>query len=95
VVTPADLPYNEDSGHVHFFTRRRLLALAREGGLELVGGTGLSWLSGPYTNHLFSPLQSFCALNARSADFLSLFMLSGWFCEFGHLRRPAAGTPPP
>ncbi len=95
VVTPADLPYNEDSGHVHFYTRRRLLALAGEAGLELVGGTGLSWLSGPYTNYLFAPLRSLCDLNARSADFLPLFMLSAWFFEFGHPGRTAAQTPPP
>jgi hypothetical protein len=94
-VTPADLPYNEDSGHVHFYTRRRLLALAGQAGLGLVRGSGLSWLSGPYTNYLFAPGRRFCDLNTRLADFLPPFMLSAWFFELGHLRRTAARTPPP
>jgi SAM-dependent methyltransferase len=95
VVTPGDLPYNEDSGHVQFYTRSRLLALARGAGLELVRGTGLSWLSGPYTNYLFAPVHRFCDLNARLADFLPPFMLSAWFFEFGHARPTPAGMPQP
>jgi SAM-dependent methyltransferase len=94
VVTPGDLPYNEDSGHVPFYTRSRLLALARGVGLDLVRETGLCWLSGPYTNYLFAPARRFCDLNARVADFLPLFTLSAWFFEFGHARPTPGGTPP-
>ncbi|HKC13111.1 MAG TPA: methyltransferase domain-containing protein [Vicinamibacteria bacterium] len=93
VVTPGDLPYNEDSGHVQFYTRSRLLALARRAGLDVVGATGLSWLSGPYTNYLFAPVRRFCDLNARLADLLPPFMLSAWFFEFGHARPTPAGMP--
>jgi SAM-dependent methyltransferase len=95
VVTPGDLPYNEDSGHVQFYTRSRLLALARGAGLDLVRGTGLSWLSGPYTNYLFAPVRRFCDLNARLADFLPPFMLSAWFFEFGHAGPTPPGMPQP
>jgi hypothetical protein len=94
VVAPADLPYNEDSGHVQFYTRSRLLALARGARLELVCGTGLSWLSGPYTNCLFAPVRRFCDLNAHLADLLPLFMLSAWFFEFGHARLTTVEMPP-
>jgi SAM-dependent methyltransferase len=95
VVTPGDVPYNEDSGHVQFYTRGRFLALARGAGLDLVRGTGVSWLSGPYTNYLFAPVRRFCDLNARLADFLPPFMLSAWFFEFGHAGSTPPGMPQP
>jgi len=82
VVTPPDLPYNAECGHVRFFTRSALLAVAGDAGLRLLRESGLSWLSGPYTNYLFAPSRAFCAFNTRVADWLPSWMVSGWFFEF-------------
>ncbi|MGH9365767.1 MAG: class I SAM-dependent methyltransferase [Thermoanaerobaculia bacterium] len=85
VVDPDEVPYNLDSGHVQFFTRRRLLALARQSGFELRRFCNLSWLSGPFTNSLFAPSRRFCDWNTRVADRLPPAAVSAWFLE---LRKP-------
>ena len=86
VVTPPDLPYNAECGHVQFFTRSALLRMAARCGLTLLRQTGVSWLSGPYTNYLFAPSRLFCHVNAQAGRWLPSWMLSAWFFEFG---RPA------
>jgi ubiquinone biosynthesis O-methyltransferase len=81
VVQSPDVPYNVECGHVRFFSQRRLLTVANQAGLTPVRKTGVSWLSGPYTNYLFAPSRSFCAVNTRLADILPFWMLSAWFFE--------------
>ena len=83
VVTPPDLPYNAECGHVQFFTRGALLRMAARCGLTMLRQTGVSWLSGPYTNYLFAPSRLFCQVNARAGEWLPSWMLSAWFFEFG------------
>jgi SAM-dependent methyltransferase len=83
VVTPLDLPYNAECGHVQFFTRGALVRMAAGCGLTPLRQTGVSWLSGPYTNYLFAPSQLFCRVNAKAAQWLPSWMLSAWFFEFG------------
>jgi len=93
VVQPADLPYNLECGHVRFFSQRGVLGIAKHVGLTLLRKTGVSWLSGPYTNYLFAPSRSFCALNTRLADILPFWMLSAWFFELAPIGRTEP-TPP-
>jgi hypothetical protein len=93
VVQSADVPYNVECGHVRFFSQQRLLTVANQAGLTPVRKTGLSWLSGPYTNYLFAPSRSFCALNTRLADILPFWMLSAWFLELTRTGRTASGSP--
>ena len=83
VVTPSDLPYNAECGHVQFFTRGALLRLATGCGFTLLQHTGVSWLAGPYTNYLFAPSRLFCRVNAQAGEWLPSWMLSAWFFEFG------------
>jgi SAM-dependent methyltransferase len=83
VVTPPDLPYNAECGHVQFFTRGALLRMAARCGLTMLRQTGVSWLSGPYTNYLFAPSRLFCHANAQAGQWLPSWMLSAWFFEFG------------
>jgi SAM-dependent methyltransferase len=87
VVQPADLPYNLECGHVRFFNQQGILAVASQAGLTPVRKTGVSWLSGPYTNYLFAPSRSFCAINTRLADILPFRMLSAWFFELTPIDR--------
>lgn len=93
VVTPPDLPYNAECGHVQFFTRRALVRMAARCGLTMLRQTGVSWLSGPYTNYLFAPSRLFCHVNARVGQWLPSWMLSAWFFEFGRAEdAPSSGT---
>jgi len=91
VVTPSDLPYNAECGHVQFFSRGALLRLAAGSGFTPLLHTGVSWLSGPYTNYLFAPSRLFCDVNAEAGQWLPSWMLSAWFFEFG---RTADVSPP-
>jgi 2-polyprenyl-3-methyl-5-hydroxy-6-metoxy-1,4-benzoquinol methylase len=85
VVTSDDVPYNEESGHVQFFSRHRILALCREAGLEVRGFRHISFLSGPYSNYFFAPWRKFCQINSSIADRLPFWLVSAWFLE---LRKP-------
>ncbi len=95
VVTPPDLPYNAECGHVQFFTQRRLLRLAGSVGLTPVRTVGLNCLSGPYTNYLWAPSRLFCELNARLPEVLPLSLLSAWFFEFAPSGDTLAGRGTP
>jgi 2-polyprenyl-3-methyl-5-hydroxy-6-metoxy-1,4-benzoquinol methylase len=80
-LTPDDLPYNIDSGHVQFFSKTELNKLFNGAGLEVVGSGNISFLSGPFTNYLLAPSQKFCGWNVRVADDLPYWLASAWFFE--------------
>jgi SAM-dependent methyltransferase len=85
VVADARVPYNDESGHIQFFTRRRFLELAAANGFTVASRANLSFMSGPYTNYFLAPSEFFCRVNNRAADLLPASMASAWFFEF----RPA------
>jgi len=78
---PADLPYNLESGHVQFFTRRRLAALSSGAGFHITRVENLSFLSGPFTNFLLGASRAFCQWNVTVAPSLPWFAVSAWFFE--------------
>ena len=80
-VVPMDLPYNEESGHVQFFSMSRLISLFEGVGFEPVALRNLSFLSGPFSNYLFAPFRRFCDWNARIADCLPSWSVSAWMFE--------------
>jgi len=86
VVADARVPYNDDSGHIQFFTRRRFLELVAANGFTVASRANLSFLSGPYTNYFLAPSKIFCRVNNRAADLLPADLVSAWFFE---LRRAA------
>ena len=85
---PADLPYNAESGHVQFFTRGRLTQLAADAGIGMTYITGLSFLSGPFTNFLLGASAGFCRWNVAVAGRLPPAAVSSWFFEGAPLRDP-------
>jgi 2-polyprenyl-3-methyl-5-hydroxy-6-metoxy-1,4-benzoquinol methylase len=85
VVVADDVPYNEESGHVQFFSRRRILRLCAEAGFELQAFRNVSFLSGPYSNYLFAPSTGFCEFNSSIADWLPFWLVSAWLID---LRKP-------
>jgi 2-polyprenyl-3-methyl-5-hydroxy-6-metoxy-1,4-benzoquinol methylase len=80
---PSELPYNAESGHVQFFTLKSLRRLVEQAGCRVTQRTNLSFLSGPFTNYLFAPSQSFCRWNVEVSGLLPPALASGWFlkCE--------------
>lgn len=78
---PTGIPYNAESGHVQFFTSRRIHAMLRSTGLQPAGSIGLSFLSGPFTNYWLAPSQIFCEWNVRFAKALPLWSVSAWYIE--------------
>jgi 2-polyprenyl-3-methyl-5-hydroxy-6-metoxy-1,4-benzoquinol methylase len=78
---PPDLPYNLESRHVQFFTRRRLAALSDSAGFRIVRIESLSFLAGPFTNFLFGASRAFCRWNVVVAASLPRFAASAWFFE--------------
>jgi SAM-dependent methyltransferase len=77
---------NEDSGHIQFFTRRRLRRIFSQCGLEVWRESGSSFLSGPFVGHSLGRSGRFIEWNARVTDKLPLSLASGWFFA---LRRKA------
>lgn len=70
---------NMESGHIQFFTRRRLQRLFRECRLKPFREGAASFLAGPIVGHALARFESFIDWNARVTDRLPLVMASGWY----------------
>ncbi len=77
--TPSDLPYNLESHHIQFFSRKRLIALVGIAGFRVFESKNLSFLSGPFTNTIFNVSARFCRWNIAVARNLPSSMVSAWF----------------
>jgi 2-polyprenyl-3-methyl-5-hydroxy-6-metoxy-1,4-benzoquinol methylase len=80
-VAPKDLPYNIESGHVQLFAKDNMFNLFKDAGMQIASARNVSFLSGPFTNYLFSPYERFCAWNSKVADQLPSWFASAWFFE--------------
>jgi 2-polyprenyl-3-methyl-5-hydroxy-6-metoxy-1,4-benzoquinol methylase len=80
-VAPKDLPYNIESGHVQLFAKDNMVNLFKGAGMQIASARNISFLSGPFTNYLFSPYEGFCAWNSKVADQLPSWFASAWFFE--------------
>lgn len=70
---------NEESGHVQFFTRRRLQRLFAGCGLSVFREGAASFLAGPLVGHTLARSQSFINWNASITDKLPFALASGWY----------------
>lgn len=70
---------NEDSGHVQFFTRRRLRRLFRDCGLNVFREGAASLWAGPIVGHTLARSARFVEWNARVTDSLPFSLASGWY----------------
>lgn len=87
---PPGLPYNAESGHVNFFTRRSLDALLAGAGFSVQRRGNLSFFSGPFTNFLVAAFPGFIAWNVACAQKVPARLVSGWFVECAaSVRAPA------
>lgn len=78
-VEPAGLPYNDESGHVRFFTPSTIDRSLAEAGWGIDEWRHLSWLSGPFTNYWWAPSAAFCEWNVGVAERLPRRLVSAWF----------------
>jgi SAM-dependent methyltransferase len=70
---------NHESGHVQFFTRRRLRRIFTECGLSLFKEGAGSFLCGPLVGHALARSSRLIEWNARVTDRLPLGLASAWY----------------
>ena len=81
---------NHESGHVQFFTRRRLQRLFADCSLSVAKEGVGSFLAGPFIGHTLARSDRFIEWNARVADKLPRALASGWYFA---LRRETENNP--
>lgn len=70
---------NHESGHIQFFTRKRLHNLFLACDLELVRAATGSFLAGPIVGHTLARSQKFIEWNSRITDRLPYSWASSWY----------------
>lgn len=70
---------NQESGHVQFFTRRRLRRLFADCSLSVFREGAASLLAGPLVGCTLARSERFIRWNARVTDRLPLWSASGWY----------------
>lgn len=70
---------NHESGHVQFFTRRRLSQLFEQCGLKVFRERGSVLFAGPFVGLMSNRFPSFIEWNARITDRLPISLSSGWY----------------
>lgn len=83
---------NHDSGHVQFFTRRRLQRLFDECSLSVLSEGAASLLAGPFVGHTLARSERFIDWNARVTDKLPRALASGWYFALGRAARDSLKT---
>ncbi|MBD0320501.1 MAG: class I SAM-dependent methyltransferase [Gemmatimonadetes bacterium] len=74
-------PYNLDSGHVQFFTRRTLHGLLAGAGLRVDALANGAWLGAPLSERFLLRGERVARLNAAVADRLPAAWVSTWYFE--------------
>lgn len=82
---------NHESGHVQFFTRRRLRRMFAQCGLNIFREAAASLFAGPLAGITLARSARFIEWNARVTDHLPLLLSSGWYFA---LRRPSQSSAP-
>ena len=81
---------NHASGHVQFFTRRRLQRLFAECSLTVFREGAASFLAGPLVGHTLARSHRFIEWNSRVTDRLPLALASGWYFALRRARGAAS-----
>lgn len=73
------LPYNFDSGHVQFYTRRSLVRTLERGGFRVERFANGAFAGAPASELLLLRGEAVARANARAADFLPAWAVSTWY----------------
>jgi 2-polyprenyl-3-methyl-5-hydroxy-6-metoxy-1,4-benzoquinol methylase len=75
------IPYNASSGHLHFFTRSRIVRMAADAGLDIVHWCNLAFVCGPFSGELVPETEAVCSWNTSIAEKLPYWATSAWYFE--------------
>ncbi|HWT02299.1 MAG TPA: methyltransferase domain-containing protein [Pyrinomonadaceae bacterium] len=85
---------NHASGHVQFFTRRRLRQLFAECSLAVFREGAASFMAGPLVGHTLARSRRFIEWNSRVTDKLPPALASGWYFALRRTRGEASTGAP-
>ena len=78
-VTRNPIPYNEECGHVHFFTMRVFAALLSSAKFKIVKVKHGSFIGAPFSEIFLGRLPWFVKWNVKFADSLPYWAVSVWY----------------
>ncbi len=84
-----ELAYNEESGHVQFFTRRRLLDLLDATGFGVVDWKNGSLFGGELSQYAYRAFPRLLPAALRAADRIPPALVATWY--FACIRRDLVG----
>ena len=73
------LPYNHESGHLQFFTRRALRRVIEDGGFVVDRMTNGSFVGAPLSERFLLRGERVARANAAVADYLPAWAVSSWY----------------
>jgi len=73
------IPYNNDSGHVQFFTRRSLIKTLNDAGFKIQDFSHGAFLGAPLSEKFILRGENIAKLNAWIADYLPFWAVSTWY----------------
>lgn len=76
-----DVPYNHESGHIQFFTRRRIHEMAEAAKLSVSDFQKGCFLGGSASNFVISRFPALVRANIRLGRHLPAFLCSVWYFE--------------
>lgn len=82
------IPYNFNSGHLQFFTKKSLFSTLQRGGFQVECFKNGAFIGAPLSEQFFLVGERIAKLNARVADFLPYWAVSTWY--FTARKRPIA-----
>lgn len=78
-----EVPYNSDSGHIQFFTKKNFFSILKQTGFKIERFKKGVFLGAPFTEQfiLRGPLRGerFAKINAKLGDFLPYWAVSTWY----------------
>ena len=74
-----EVPYNSESGHVQFFTKKKLLKLLNRSGYQTTNFKNAVFLGAPPISDLIFAQKITISLNSKIADYLPYWLVSGWY----------------
>lgn len=76
-----DIPYNHESGHIQFFTRRRIHKIAQAAKLYVSDFQKGCFLGGSASNFVISRIPALVRANIRLGRHIPAFLCSVWYFE--------------
>jgi 2-polyprenyl-3-methyl-5-hydroxy-6-metoxy-1,4-benzoquinol methylase len=73
------LPYNEDSGHIQFFTKKTFIHTLHQSGFKISNFKKGAFLGAPLSESFFLRGEKIAKMNAQVANYLPYWAVSTWY----------------